>query len=383
MNLKKSFLYLMAFYLISSCSGGDDSSTGTPPDNGGNDDTITSITLDFNKTVYNTYEAGFFTVRDQSDNLITDLVNVFVNGDLVEVNPFVFQEEGTYDFVATYENLTSNTISFNVVTPSEFSDTSSFLPDSAPSNFTQKVILEEITGTWCSACPQGAYYLNQAVLSNPDRIMGAAYHSGISSYPDPMSTDETDYWQVYYNLYSFPTILLNGTSTDWNYGMGQIDNKLSQTPILGLSAEAAIVGGKLDIEINVGFNTTPDEQLQLVIVLIEGSDLAPSSPQIGSNAGADYVHKYIVRDVISSVSGDDIPTSYTLSGGVFTRNITGLDIPTNVNSSDYDDLSIIAFVKNSYTRDWTDPVGNSFVDSPSYDVYNTQQVKIGETVSFD
>ena len=55
----------------------------------------------------------------------------------------------------------------------------------------------------------------------------------------------------------------------------------------------------------------------------------------------------------------------------------------NLESSDYDDLSIIAFVKNSYTRDWTDPVGNSFVDSPSYDVYNTQQVKIGEVVSFD
>ena len=381
-NFKRVF-YLIIFYSMLSCSGGDDSSSSTPPDNGGGDDSITEITLNFNKTVYNTNEAGFFTVRDQSDNLVTDLVSVFVNGDLVEVNPFVFQEEGTYDFVATYENLTSNTISFDVVTPSEFSDTSSFLPDSAPSNFTQKVILEEITGTWCSACPQGAYYLDQAVTSNPDLIMGAAYHSGISSYPDPMATAETDYWQVYYNLYSFPTILLNGTSTDWNYGMDQINNKLSQTPILGLSAEAAIVGGKLDIEINVGFNTTPDEQLQLVIVLIEGSDLSPSSPQIGSNAGADYVHKYIVRDVISSVSGDDIPASYTLSGGVFTRNITGLDLPTSLESSDYDDLSIIAFVKNSYTRDWTDPVGNSFVDSPSYDVYNTQQVKIGEVVSFD
>ena len=381
-NINKLFNLTLAFLIIS-CSGGDDSSPSTPPDNGGGDESITEITLNFNKTAYNTNEAGFFTVRDQSDNLVTDLVSVFVNGDLVEVNPFVFQEEGTYDFVATYENLTSNTVSFDVVTPSEFSDTSSFLPDSAPSNFTQKVILEEITGTWCSACPQGAYYLDQAVISNPDLIMGAAYHSGISSYPDPMSTDETDYWQVYYNLYSFPTILLNGTSTDWNYGMDQINNKLSQTPILGLSAEAAIVGGKLDIEINVGFNTTPDEQLQLVIVLIEGSDLAPSSPQIGSSAGADYVHKYIVRDVISSVSGDDIPASYTLSGGVFTRNITGLDLPTAIDSSDYDDLSIIAFVKNSYTRDFTDPVGNSFVDSPSYDVYNTQQVKIGEVVSFD
>ena len=381
-NINKLFNLALAFLIIS-CSGGDDSSPSTPPNNGGGDESITEITLNFNKTIYYTNEAGFFTVRDQSDNLITDLVSVFVNGDLVEVNPFVFQEEGTYDFIATYENLTSNAISFDVETPSEFSDTSSFIPDSAPSSFTQKVVLEEITGTWCSACPQGAYYLDQAVQSNPNLIMGAAYHSGQSSYPDPMETAETAYWQGYYNLYSFPTILLNGTSTDWNYGMGQINNKLSQTPTLGLSAEAAIVGGKLDVEINVGFNTTPDEQLQLVIVLIEGSDLAPSSPQIGSNAGADYVHKYIVRDVISSVSGDDIPASYTLSGGVFTRNITGLDLPTSLDLSDYDDLSIIAFVKNSYTRDFTDPVGNSFVDSPSYDVYNTQQVKIGEVVSFD
>ena len=42
--------------------------------------------------------------------------------------------------------------------------------------------------------------------------------------------------------------------------MDESDNKLSQTPILGLigrAIDAAIIGGKLDIEINVGFNTTP------------------------------------------------------------------------------------------------------------------------------
>lgn len=381
-NLKRAFYFILCS-LTFACSGGDDSSPTTPPNNGGGDNLITAISLGFNKTVYNTNEAGFFTVRDQSDNLVTDLVSVFVNGNLVEVNPFVFQEEGTYDFVATYENLTSNTLSFDVVTPSEFSDTSSFSPGLAPSNYTQKAVLEEITGTWCSACPQGAYYLDQAVTSNPNLIFGAAYHSGQSSYIDPMETQETGAWRLLYNLYAFPTILLNGTSTDWNYGMGQINNKLSQTPTLGLSADAAIVGGKLDIEISVGYNTTPNEQLQLVIILIEGSDLAPDSPQIGSSAGADYVHKYIVRDIISSVGGDDIPASYTLSGGVFTRTITGLDLPTNLDMSDHDDLSIIAYVKNSYTRDFTDPVGNSFVNSPSYDVYNVQQVKLGETAMFD
>lgn len=381
-NINKLFNLALAFLIIS-CSGGDDSSPSTPPNNGGGDESITAITLDFNKNVYNTYEAGFFTVRDQSENLVTDLVSVFVNGNLVEVNPFVFQEEGTYDFVATYENLTSNTLSFDVVTPSEFSDTSSFSPGLAPSNYTQKVLLEEATGTWCSSCPQGAYYLQQAVESNPNNIIGAAYHSGIPQYPDPMQTPGTSFWSNYYNIYIFPTIFLNGTSIDWNYGMGQINNKLSETPTLGLSADATIVGGKLDIEISVGFNATPSEELQLVILLIEGSDTAPSSPQYGSNSGPDYVHNYIVREVISDGAGDVIPASYTLSGGVFTRTITGLDIPTNVDTSDLDDLSIIVYVKNSYTRDWTDSGGNSFVNSPSYDVYNVQQVKLGESAMFD
>tara|TARA_Y100000991_G_scaffold91314_1_gene68901 strand:+ start:137 stop:346 length:210 start_codon:yes stop_codon:yes gene_type:complete len=67
-NINKLFNLTLAFLIIS-CSGGDDSSPSTPPDNGGGDESITEITLNFNKTAYNTNEAGFFTVRDQSDNL--------------------------------------------------------------------------------------------------------------------------------------------------------------------------------------------------------------------------------------------------------------------------------------------------------------------------
>ena len=91
-NFKRVF-YLIIFYSMLSCSGGDDSSSSTPPDNGGGDDSITEITLNFNKTVYNTNEAGFFTVRDQSDNLVTDLLSVFVNGDLVETILLFFKKK--------------------------------------------------------------------------------------------------------------------------------------------------------------------------------------------------------------------------------------------------------------------------------------------------
>lgn len=384
MKILNYSLKIILLVLIVSCSGDDGAVNSGPSNGGGTDDPdpITSITLSLNQTFYNTGQAAFYVVRDQSDNLVTDQASVYVNGALININPYTFQEDGTYDFVATYQGQTSNTITIVTESPSQFSDTSSFTPGLAPSSYTQKVILEEITGTWCSACPQGAYYLNQAVVSDPDRIMGAAYHSGQASYPDPMSTEETDYWQEYYDMYIFPTIWLNGTSTDWNYGMGQINNKLSQTPTLGLSAGAAIIGGKLDVEISVGFNVAPNEEVQLMILLIEGSDTEPSSPQVGSSAGASYVHKYIVRDVITSVPGDIIPASYTLSGGVYTRTITGLDLPGSITVSDYDDLSIIAYVKNSYLRDWS-AGGNNFTDSNSYDVYNVQQVKVGETAIFD
>ena len=45
--------------------------------------------------------------------------------------------------------------------------------------------------------------------------------------------------------------------------------------------------------------------------------------------------------------------------------------------------SVLLHLSKTPTRDWTNPVGNTFVDSPFYDVYNIQQVKIGEVVSFD
>ena len=47
-NVNKLFNLALAFLIIS-CSGGDDSSPSTPPDNGGGDDSITEITLNFNK----------------------------------------------------------------------------------------------------------------------------------------------------------------------------------------------------------------------------------------------------------------------------------------------------------------------------------------------
>jgi hypothetical protein len=344
---------------------------------------VSEIILSFDQDNYNTGDSAVYTVKDNFDNVITSASTVSVNGSAVSSNPYIFDAGGSYEFIASYDGLSSNTVTFEVESPSEFSDTSSFSPTGSPTNFTKKVLLEETTGTWCVSCPTGAYYMSQAINSNPN-IYGAAFHSGASGYPDPMSIPETDFWHAYYNAFIFPTIWVNGAPEDWNYNISpQITNELAENATVGLALESAIIGGKLDLEINVGFNATPNEQLQLIILLIEGSDTAPNSPQQGSNLGADYVHKYIVREVYSDILGDPIPATHTLSGGIYTRIITGLDFPTNVNASDHDDLSIIAYVKNAYTETWTSGSGDTFVDAPVYDIYNVQKAQLGEVVSFD
>ncbi len=381
--LKTLFSALFTLLFLACSSSGDDS----PPNDGSGDtdSAVTSIAIFSNSESYYTGQAAFFVVRDQNNNVITDQASIFVNDTPVTVNPYLFEESGTYNFVAKYDELTSNTITFEVESPSEFSDTSSFSPTGSPTNFTKKVLLEETTGTWCVSCPVGAYYMSQAINSNPN-IFGAAFHSGAAGYPDPMSIPETDFWHAYYNAFIFPTIWVNGAPEDWDYytSTQQITNELAENATVGLALESAIIGGKLDLEINVGFDATPNEQLQLIILLIEGSDTAPDSPQQGASGNqADYVHKYIVREVYSDILGDPIPAANTLSGGIYTRIITGLDFPTNVDASDHDDLSIIAYVKNAYTETWTSGSGNTFVDAPVYDIYNVQKAQLGEIVSFD
>lgn len=375
MKLIKNLLLIFVVYLITSCSGSDDSagSSTQNPSDGSSD--VTSITLSLNKESYNVGEACFYVVRDNFNSVITDQVIVTVNGTQSSVNPYLFQSPGTYDFIATYDGLTSNIVSVEVQLPSDYSDTSTFDSTGSPSTFTKKALLEDFTGTWCPQCPGAASAVENAVNSS-ENIYGVAYHDG-----DPMQISETSFWSSYYHVTGFPTVYVNGPDTRWNYpNMTQINNELSEQATLGLAIEADIIGGKLDLEVKVGFNSTPSEEVRLMIYLVEGSATS-SSAQAGSSQGVNYVHNDILREVYTDQLGDVIPSSYTQSGGIYTRTITGLDLPGN--TDDLGDLKIIAYIRNTYTKTFTDYFGNVWVDSPHYDIYNLQEVHVGESVSFE
>ena len=251
------------------------------------DDPPTSIVLSFDQVCFVTGDSATFTVVDNFNNTVTTEAEVTVNGTVMS-NPYQFTVDGTYSFVATYEGLTSNTVTFNVETGV-----------GAPSTYTKKALLEDFTGTWCPQCPPAAAAIANAKNGNPN-IIGVGYHAG----NDPMEIPETAYWSNYYNVTGFPTVYVNGPDTRWNFPyITQVNAELAETATVGLALEATLVAGKLNLDVQVGFNSTPNEEVKLMVYLVE-DNVTTSTPQAGSSQGADYVHRDVLREVYTDQLGE-------------------------------------------------------------------------------
>ncbi len=357
-------LHLIKFiflgFLISSCSDSNEP-TGSGPSN----EPVTSITLSTAFNQVNIGAAVTFTVQSDVNTDVTSVSSFELDGTTVS-NPITFNELGNFTVVAKYEGLTSNTLTITVEN------------SGAPTVFTKKALLEDFTGTWCPQCPPAGAAIANAMSGNSN-IFGVGYHGGRSY--EPMIISETAYWSGYYNITGYPTVYVNGPDTRWNYNsMAQVNAHLAETATVGLALETAIVGGKLDLEVKVGFNTTPNEEVKLMVYLVE-DNVTSSTPQAGSSQGVNYVHRDVLREVYTDQLGDVIEASSAISGGVFTRTFTGLDLPSNVD--DISNLKVIAFVRNTYNKTFIDYFNTTHTDSPHYDIYNVQEVHVGETKAFD
>ena len=79
--------------------------------------------------------------------------------------------------------------------------------------------------------------------------------------------------------------------------------------------------------------------------------------------------------------GDVIPAGSISLTSEYTRTFTGLTIPGNVDN--INELKVVAFVRNTYEKTFTDYFGTVHVNSPHYDIYNVQEVDAGSSIDFD
>ncbi len=429
----KSFAFILLVVMLFGCSSSDDSPE-TP------EQEVTSIVLSASRNTLLEGESISFSVTDNLNNNVTSSSTLSINGNNIS-NPYTFSTEGVYNVVASLNSLTSSsvgitvsseavetsiTVSLNsnpaivgemvtftvmnnlntdvtssstfsiqgttISNPYQFNELGEFTVDvsygafnessviNIVRDYTKKALLEDFTGTWCPNCPPAAAAVANAISGNAN-IFGVGYHVGVSSYPDPMEIPETDFWGGYYHVTGYPTVYVNGPDTRWNFpDMSQVNLELFEHATLGLAVDSQLNGNLLDINVKVGFSEIPSEEVKLMIYLVE-DNVTSSSAQSGSSQGVNYVHRDVLREVYTDQLGDVIPSGSISLSSDYELTFTDLTLPNNIEN--IQNLKVIVYVRNTYTKTFTDYFGGVWTDSPHYDIYNVQEVHVGSSQVFD
>lgn len=238
-------------------------------------------------------------------------------------------------------------------------------------SYQHKVLLEDITGTWCPACPNASNAISQAKSNagNGNKIAAAAIHIGNQGYPDPMQIQAgTNLYQSFFvpnygegGSFSFPTVTINRGATVWQQqGIAQFFNAINQqgSPV-GIKIESNLTNTGGTITTNFKFSEGY-ENLKYNIYVIE-NNVKTSSVQQGGGQGANYVHNDVLRAVSGTATGNTLGT-VTANQEV---SKSGQNVTYTLFNNDLEKVEVIVFV--------TDASGK---------VLNVQTAHANETVDY-
>lgn len=227
-----------------------------------------------------------------------------------------------------------------------------------PASFTQKALIEQFTGAWNGACPDGLYRMDQLMTSNP-RITGVTIHMG-----DAMEIPVFNSFIATFNnnnLPQFPSAMVNRipslgnvmlTKTQWSSN-ATVD--LGKTANCGLAIKSTVSGNSALVEIHAAFNKTLTGAHHLTVYLIENGVTGSGSQydQVNTNNSNDpaspyynkpspikgFTHNNVLRKLLSSDLGDIIDANTLVADGEFVKNFT-----IDITGKDISKLKIVAFV---------------------------------------
>lgn len=280
----------------------------------------------------------------------------FVNGEQITGSSYTPAEVNEANEVyATYNGKTTGTKTFAST-------------EVLPSQYTQKVLFEDYTGTWCGWCPRMntiVHYLTEY----SDRIIPIAIHTQ-GSPQDPWLYEYALEMQSpdNYNAGAAPAGQINRTHsfnpfsqqypcpTTASVYYPQLDEYLNRVPPLGLAINSSLSGNSLNITVKVGFATDNVPGARLVVTLLEDNLIHPQyNYYSGQNVTCDpeydysnmpqpipgFRHDHVLLKSYTDIYGDIIPEDQISDGSTWMWNQT-VSLPSNVTNSQ--NLTIVAFV---------------------------------------
>ncbi len=255
----------------------------------------------------------------------------YVNQTEIPGSSYTFPAEGIYDIYASYGNVNSNTLTFDVVDASENlllsrtkilrdqsieftltdadgndnTDEATFYVNgmvitgnsysnsatgvyevyaeyelagstqtSETKTFTvfipkRKVVIEDYTGTWCGYCPSVAAAIMDAHDATDD-ISVVAIHETANSNPDPFHFPQVQLLQDEFGVDGLPAARLNRTTT-WNspYETSDVTAMAGENTDLAISINSNLTGNELSVDVNVIYENGSITGDRLVVYLLE------------------------------------------------------------------------------------------------------------------
>lgn len=232
-----------------------------------------------------------------------------------------------------------------------------------PASITTKVLLEQMTGTWCGWCVDGTLIMNNLIAANPNKVIGAVVHEG-----DAMeNTSIYNYLDATYDVTGFPSGMVNrkpsASSGKMVMGRGEwtanVTAALSQSVNMGLGIDAAVSGSNLNVMLHVANKTETTEKYSIIAYLLEDGLVYSQKNFYNNLAGAsthpfysqpavinNYTHNKVVRKMITdNNTGISLPNAAKSANKIYRKLFV-----TDLGNFDKSKLRIVAFVVKEGTR---------------------------------
>jgi hypothetical protein len=361
-NLMVLISLLLSSYLLESCTKED---TGCPQ--GSETDSLiiqlSKDTLEFDQFSFTTIK-----VLDKSGNDVTAECSYFANGfKITTENNYYPLKTGTVIITASSQCQPSVRKTLTIIRPTD-------------STFTQKLLVEDLTGTWCGFCTRAADKLHTFKQSN-SKLVVTAIHGGSSQ--DPFQYSSYTSYLNYFKLSGFPSVMIN-RKEKWNESnYTAFDAALQNWAPLGLAITSSSTADSISGTVNVKFNVSTERPLKLVIQLVENDLVHPQVNYYSSKYGYtpylyggvspvnDFVHEGVLRKTATDLFGDAIPTEVQLKGNEYSKSFS-----LSTSGKTYQNTSFKMISANS-------AIVAFVVDEKTNKVYNVQYAPFGATKNYD
>ncbi len=241
-----------------------------------------------------------------------------------------------------------------------------------PSN--QNVVLEELTGMYCTFCPDGHKRASELKANNPGKVVLVNVHAG--SYAIPQNNDpdyRTPTGNYINNLLDpdgYPAGAINRIDHNGNgreamsrqYWVAVADSVMNQPSPVNVAAMADldVATGELTVNVEAYYTSNGIGLNDKLHVFILQNNV--KGPQTGSQYNpsqltpqGDYIHNHMFRYALTGNYGDDIDT---ISASTLVQRTYTYTIPENFHNikTVMSDLEIVVFVsddsRNIYTGEY-------------------------------